>query len=271
MSEKETKVTKQETLAALRNPGELYVIMSAATKMPFVKCDEETFDDEIFLYYQMEDAKDKARKLLDEKYVSAVAKLAKEQLLPFFTSLYIMGVNALAVNSGTDMEITVQLSDLVTRNIPKELPEGKQIVENPALHLTAAYFMQELRKQEQPQMTEELKELQEELLAHYGKGTFLIPVEENGQIPILKQKDGSLYQPVFTDVLEFQKFTKGRQIGSCSGGKDRRIADGRCKRRCAESSRSECAASGGTKKERVNGRISSVFEKRIFQGSRSYR
>ena len=68
MSEKETKVTKQETLAALRNPGELYVIMSAATKMPFVKCDEETFDDEIFLYYQMEDAKDKARKLLDEKY-----------------------------------------------------------------------------------------------------------------------------------------------------------------------------------------------------------
>ena len=214
MSEKETKVTKQETLAALRNPGELYVIMSAATKMPFVKCDEETFDDEIFLYYQMEDAKDKARKLLDEKYVSAVAKLAKEQLLPFFTSLYITGVNALAVNSGTDMEITVQLSDLVTRNIPKELPEGKQIVENPALHLTAAYFMQELRKQEQPQMTEELKELQEELLAHYGKGTFLIPVEENGQIPILKQKDGSLYQPVFTDVLEFQKFTKGRPVRS---------------------------------------------------------
>ena len=64
------------------------------------------------------------------------------------------------------------------------------------------------------QMTEELKELQEELLAHYGKGTFLIPVEENGQIPILKQKDGSLYQPVFTDVLEFQKFTKGRPVRS---------------------------------------------------------
>ena len=59
-----------------------------------------------------------------------------------------------------------------------------------------------------------VKELQEELLAHYGKGTFLIPVEENGQIPILKQKDGSLYQPVFTDVLEFQKFTKGRPVRS---------------------------------------------------------
>lgn len=83
MSEKETKVTKQETLAALRNPGELYVIMSAATKMPFVKCDEETFDDEIFLYYQMEDAKDKARKLLDEKYVKRVAKLRRSSCFLF--------------------------------------------------------------------------------------------------------------------------------------------------------------------------------------------
>ena len=73
----------------------------------------------------MEDAKDKARKLLDEKYVSAVAKLAKEQLLPFFTSLYIMGVNALAVNSGTDMEITVQLSDLVTRTIRSSRKEDR--------------------------------------------------------------------------------------------------------------------------------------------------
>ncbi len=131
MSEKETKVTKQETLAALRNPGELYVIMSAATKMPFVKCDEETFDDEIFLYYQMEDAKDKARKLLDEKYKRCGKACERAAASFFFTSLYIMGVNALAVNSGTDMEITVQLSDLVTRNIPKELPEGKQIVEKP--------------------------------------------------------------------------------------------------------------------------------------------
>ena len=42
MKENQTKVTKQETRAALRHPGELYVIMSAATKMPFVFCDEET-------------------------------------------------------------------------------------------------------------------------------------------------------------------------------------------------------------------------------------
>ena len=35
--------------------------MSAVTKLPFVKCDEETFDDEVFLYYRMEDAKTKRK------------------------------------------------------------------------------------------------------------------------------------------------------------------------------------------------------------------
>ena len=56
MSHNNTTVTKQETLAALRNPGELYVIISSATKLPFVCCDGETYDDEVFLYYREEDA-----------------------------------------------------------------------------------------------------------------------------------------------------------------------------------------------------------------------
>ena len=57
---KNTTVTKQETLQALRNPGEIYAVMSGATRMPFVVCDEETYDDEVFLYYRLEDAQEKA-------------------------------------------------------------------------------------------------------------------------------------------------------------------------------------------------------------------
>ena len=174
MNDNSTTVTKQETLAALRNPGELYVIMSAVTRLPFVKCDEETYDDEIFLYYRADDAKEKARELAKEKYMTAVVKLEEKQLLPFYTSLYTIGVNCLAVNHGTDTQISVQLSDLVIRKNPDQLPEGKKLVENPALHLTAIYFMQEMRRQEKPQPAEELKELQEELLAHLRKGTLLL-------------------------------------------------------------------------------------------------
>lgn len=212
MNDNSTTVTKQETLAALRTPGELYVIMSGATRLPFVFCDEETFDDEIFLYYRADDAKEKAKELQGKSYASAVVKLEDKQLLAFYTSLYTMGVNCLAVNSGTDTEISIQLSDLVIRRKPEELPEGKRPVENPALHLTAIYFMQEMRRQAEPQPTEELNKLQEELLAHYGKGTFVAAVREDGQVPILKQKDGSIYQPLFTDMLEFQKFARGEKM-----------------------------------------------------------
>ena len=212
MSDQNTTVTKQETLAVLWNPGELYVIISGATKQPFVCCDGETYDDEVFLYYREEDAKEKTKRLAEEKYATAVAKMENKQLLSFYTSLYTMGVNCLAVNHGTDTQISIQLSDLVARKIPDKLPNGQKLVENPALQLTAAYFMQDLRRQASPQPTEELKELQEELLAHYKKGTFLMVVQEDGQIPMLKQKDGTVYQPVFTDMLEVQRFARGQKI-----------------------------------------------------------
>lgn len=212
MSENRTTVTKQETLAALRSPGELYVVMSAATRLPFVYCDGETYDDEVFLYYREEDAKRKAKELLEEKYPVAVAKVEEKHLLPFYTGLYTMDINCLAVNEGTDTQIHVQLSDLVTRKKPEEMPEGRKIIENPAFHLTAMYFMQEMRRQPGGRMTEKTKELQEEMLAHYARGTFFVAVEEDGKLPVLQQKDGTIYQPLFTDALELQKFIKGKKM-----------------------------------------------------------
>ena len=71
MNENSTTVTKQETLAALKNPGEIYVIMSGATRLPFVSCDEETFDDEVFLYYRVEDAKDRKSTRLNSSHSHA--------------------------------------------------------------------------------------------------------------------------------------------------------------------------------------------------------
>lgn len=212
MSNNDTKVTKQETLAALKNPGEIYVVMSAVTRLPFVVCDEETYDDEVFLYYRLEDAQEKAKKLIEEKYQTAVIKVEEKMLLAFYTSLYTMGVNCLSINSGTDTEISIQLSDLVIRKSPDQLPEGKRLIENPSLHLTAIYFMQELRRQQKPEFTEKLKDLQEEMLADYMKGTFIIAIQEDGKLPILQQKNGNVFQPIFTDILELQKFSRGKKM-----------------------------------------------------------
>ena len=79
-------------------------------------------------------------------------------------------------------------------------------MENPELHLTALYFVQKLRAQKEPKITEELQELNEEMMAHYMRGQYIVALTENNAAPILKQKDGKVLQPIFTDIQEFMKF-----------------------------------------------------------------
>ena len=57
MSEENSRGTvpsKKEIIKKLRTASELYALMSPCTKMPYVQCDPETMDDEIFLYPEEE-------------------------------------------------------------------------------------------------------------------------------------------------------------------------------------------------------------------------
>ena len=203
---------KEQLLSSLRNAEEMYVFMSLCTKMPYVLCDEETFDDEVLLYYTEEDAQREGKKLIEQRIPIQIAKIEKKQLLGFFSSLYPMGVNGLLINNNMESEARLQLGELVIRPNTEDLPDGKVWVENPQLHLTALYFMQEMRRQEKPELTEELKGLQEEILVNYGRGRFIVAVHKENGMPMLKQKNGDAYQPIFTDILEFRKFNKEDQF-----------------------------------------------------------
>ena len=199
---------RQKVLVHLRNAEELFVIISLHTRMPFVFCDPETFDDEVLLYKTEEEAQKGGKLLLARKDPINIAKLENRHLLSFYSNLFTMGVNALAVNKGLEDEIHLQLGELVKRPDMNNLPDGKKWVENPQFHLTALYFMQQMRKDPKQQMTEEMKEMQEELLVDLRRGKFLVAVEPDKGLPVLKQKDGSVFQPIFTDPDEFRKFNK---------------------------------------------------------------
>ncbi len=214
MSE-EMKNTKDAGLPALleklRTAPELYTLLSVCTKEPYVVCDEETFDDEVFLFFHMEDAKKEAERMAEKKIPVSLMKLQNQQMLPFYTGLYTMGVNALMVMDGEEYT-RIQLEDFVRRRKNEELPEGKVWVENPAFHLTALYFLQEARRRPVQEMTQETKGMQEELLAHFAKGRYIFPVNKDGKgVPLVRLSNGDTYQPIFTDILEFQKFNKGDQ------------------------------------------------------------
>lgn len=202
----------QGLLEKLRTAPELYTLLSVCTKEPYVVCDPETFDDEIALFFEEEDAKKEAARLAGEKIPVGVMRMENRQMLPFYTSLYTMGINALLVFDGGE-KTPVQLGDFVRRRKNEDIPEGKVWVENPALHLTALYFLQDARRQPSQQMSQESRELQEELLAHFSKGRYIFPIRKDGKgVPLARLNNGDTYQPIFTDILEFQKFNKEDQL-----------------------------------------------------------
>lgn len=204
---------KLPTLEKLRTSEEVFLIFSKCTNMPYVFCDPETYNDQIYVYYKEEDAREAAKHYMeDEKIPVQILKLPKEQFLSFYSSLYLMGVNAIIVNQGVEGEMEIQLEELVRRPDYSNLPKDKVKVENPQLHLTAMYFMQELRKAEKPVVTPQLKELEEEMTANLRKGTFVVPVQEDKKIPFLKMKNEDIYQPIFTDASEFNKFNRERKF-----------------------------------------------------------
>lgn len=202
---------KQAAMRTLSGARELYVLISLCTKMPFVMCDPETFDDEIFIYEKEEDIRREGKRFVDQKIPLQIAKVEQKDFLNFYANLFTMGVNCVVLNGYMPGEYKLQLSDMVKKPGQK-LPNGQVWVENPGLHLTAIYFLQEVRRQKLSELTDELKEMQEEILADYGKGTYVAAFHENNGVPLLKQKNGDAFQPVFTDILEFRKFNKDNQF-----------------------------------------------------------
>lgn len=195
---------KRAAAEMLRKADAVYMILSLCTRMPYVVCDEKTYDDEILLYFEEEAAKAAVKKLLEKKEPVQAVKIGKKDLLAFYVSLMPLGVNCILVNQGTPVEIPIQLDEIIRRKEPEE--EGKMLIENPQLHLTALYFMQAVRKAQKVELTEELKALHEEMLVHYQRGTYIIPVKEQAGTLVMKQKNGQVFQPVFTDIQEYKKF-----------------------------------------------------------------
>lgn len=202
---------KIDVLEMLRESENMYVIYSISTNMPYVHCDAETYDDEILLFPEEEDAKKQVEKMLKDNIPVRLVNVEKEHRLNFFTGLFGMGVNAMIICVNENEVFRAQLDDLVVRPDEKDLPEDEPRIENPQLHLTALYFVQELRKNPN-ERTEELEALNEEMLAHFHEGRYLVAAQEDKQIPVLKRNDGKVYQPIFTDLMEFAKFDKERRF-----------------------------------------------------------
>lgn len=218
----ENKMTgMEEIMRKIQGAEDLFVVFSDCTKLPFVECDETTFDDEVLIFTEKELAGTKYSVLVERGDIVRVLNLPIKNRLPFFVSLYSLGVNAVLVNQGTKGEIRIPLENIVRRpELPRFSNELRQEmlekniqvkdmqfrVENPEFHLTSIYFIQLLKSKRAKECEAELKELNEEMIAHFRKGSYIAVRSEKNEIPLLKRGESDCFQPLFTDAQEFMKF-----------------------------------------------------------------
>ena len=201
---------RREVLASIPKAVNLYMIHSDFTRLPFVYCDDESFDDVAFLFDVKENAEKKSAELSANKQKNTVLELNQEGILRAFTHMAVAGVNAIKYNyQGNDF--IIQLDEIIKLSDFSELPPEKRPIENRSLQLTMLYFGQEIRANLDNPNTPEIRELEEEMLVNILKAKFLVPVrdpQDDGQIQMLMLKisnDGGSMIPIFTDNIEFDK------------------------------------------------------------------
>lgn len=211
-------ISKEEAVKELQNRDAVFVAYAHATRLPYVTCDEESFNDQAWVFATEEGIQAFGKKKAEEKTLLVGMRYEKKDFPRFYGVLYAIGVNAVMWVDG-DEQVEVEIESIARQNDLSKLDPEKRPLFNSTLQLSAIYFMQELRRPlKKEERTVNLRELEEELLVNIAKSEYLVAMEPNPEdpkqinIPFLKNKEGEILQPAFTDVMEFDKFAKGKKV-----------------------------------------------------------
>lgn len=218
-------VDKSFLARSIQKKPDMIVAYCAYTNMPFIVCDEETFNDQVWIFDTEAQLQEFAKKYTERKILLKGIKYDNKNFLGFFSTLYTIGINELVFVSETGKD-SIELADLVRRPDFSSLPKEQQPVLNPELQLTGLYFMQEASRPVPMNEKTTLPELQEELASNLYRARYIVPVEllegpesdmeklqnRKYRLPILKNKNNDILQPIFTDPTEFAKFNRENKL-----------------------------------------------------------
>ena len=211
-------ISEQDAIKELQTRETLFVAYSQATKLPYVICDEESFNDQVWVFATEEEIKAFGQKKLQDKILLMGMKYENKDFPRFYGTLYAIGVNSVVWVDGEN-QIEVDLAKIARQADFSKLEPSKQPLFNSTLQLSGIYFMQELRRPiKKEERTVNLREMEEELIVNLKKSEFLVAMATDPEdpnkvnIPYLKNKDGDILQPAFTDVMEFDKFARGKKL-----------------------------------------------------------
>lgn len=204
-----------------------YVAFCAASNMPFVMCDEETYNDRIWIFDNEQLLQRFAGPYIEKKYLIRGVKYPNKAFPAFLRSLFLMGVNEVVISS-EDRQTVLALEELISRPDYSSLPPNQKPLVNDALVLTGMYFAQESSRPEEERDPEKYEEYQEELASNMLRANYMLPIifkEGPGSpadkirnreytVPVVKMGDSDMYIPVCTDAMELQKYSKGKAMAA---------------------------------------------------------
>ncbi len=215
---------KRFMVKSIQKKEQLFAVYGATTNMPYLICDPDTGNDQVWLFDTEEQLQEFSKSYTEQKIALKGVKLLNKDFLKFFGLLYTIGVNELVFRENEENEL-IALKDLIQEPDYSSLPKEQQPVLNPQLQLTGLYFMQEVARQVPKEEKTTLSDLEEEFSVNLLKSRFIMPIElpegpesdaekikaRKFRLPIMKNnKTGEILQPVFTDTNELSRFGKGK-------------------------------------------------------------
>lgn len=210
-------ISVEEAVKELQARETVFVAYAQTTRLPYVTCGEETYNDQVWFFADEESVKEFGKKKLEEKVLLMGMKYEKKDFPKMYGLMFAIGANSVIWNNGTE-EIEIDLERIVRKPDLSQVEPAKRPLINSTLQLSGIYFMQELRRPVAKEEHKNLRELEEELIVNLKKSQFLIAMEvdkENPKkinVPYLKNKEGQILQPVFSDVMEYEKFARGKKF-----------------------------------------------------------
>ena len=132
-------ISEQDAIKELQTRDNVFVAYSQATKLPYVVCDEESFNDQVWIFATEEEIKEFGKQKVGEKILLMGMKYERKDYPRLYGTLYAIGVNSVVWVNGED-KIEIEVSRIAKQADFSNLEPKKQPLFNPTLQMSGGHF-----------------------------------------------------------------------------------------------------------------------------------
>ncbi|WP_244835204.1 SseB family protein [Clostridium sp. BJN0001] len=220
------KVIYKKIVESLKNEDEIYIAYCPYIRNYYVDFNDKKASAYIFsseeIYKKFEEC------MAKNMFILKIIKNRKDERISLFQDFYRNGIEQIVVKAEKDLKMS--LFDMIDKPDFSDIPYVNRPILNPFLLFNINYFFECLSAKKAD------KKIEINMFKEIKKGKYLIPMDATGvnleksdsknteatikkdsviHFPIIKNRDGKSFYPIFTDWAEFIKFdSKKKYVGN---------------------------------------------------------